>query len=142
MIRKFFIFFCSTLLFTSCQKEIISVWILQGKWTIEELYVKQDFAGKKSEYFISNAGTIQFKKENEGATTSAQDTTIKVAEFNWVMEDKNVIITYNTDSSKEIWNIIERKNNEQIWECTQTIKHESGGISTQEIRYRKIKMVR
>lgn len=142
MIKKILIFSILLFLFSACQKEIISVWILQGKWTIEELQVKQDFSGKISQYVINNAGTMHFKKENEGNSTSAQDTTIKTADFNWVMEDKNVIITYIKDSSKEIWKILDRKRNEQVWECTQEIKHQNGGITTVETRYRKIKLVR
>ncbi len=131
------IFLCFTSFF-SCQKEIVSVWLLRGDWSIKELTVKKDFLGKKSEYTINNAGTFHFEKKEKGNLTQAQDSALITDDFTWRIESKTITITYQESESIETWTIINKSNNRQEWEITENFTHESGGISTKETRYRKI----
>jgi hypothetical protein len=138
MIRKIAVFLLCISTFFSCQKEIISVLLLRGEWNITELTVKKDFSGKTSEYTINNAGTFHFDKKEKGKLTQAQDTSLITEDFTWRMENKTITINYEDSEVIETWTIIRKSSDYQEWEITQNFTHESGGLSSKEIRYRKI----
>lgn len=138
MNRKTIIFFSILFIALSCGKEMHSTILKQGDWSIEKLYVKQEFPGKTSEYNLENAGTYHFEKENKGNFTDAIDTSFTNRNFQWSSDGKIISITYDTTSVSENWKIIETGLNHQEWEITQNILHENGGVSTTEKRYRKI----
>lgn len=136
--RKKLILFIYIISVFSCRKEIISVVQLRGEWNIVELTVKKYFFGKTSEYTLSNAGTFHFDKKEKGNLTQAQDSSIITEGFTWRLENKTITINYQDSEVIETWTIIHKSNDYQEWEITQNFTHESGGVSSKEIRYRKI----
>lgn len=136
--RKIIVVFSLVFCIFSCGKEVHSTLLKRGDWSIEKLYVLQDFSGKTSEYYLSNAGTYHFDKDDEGNFTNATDTLFSSRKFQWSSDGKTVSITYDTTTVSENWQVIKSGLNHQEWEITQNIPHENGGVSTIEKRYRKI----
>ncbi len=138
MIKKIILLFLATTSLISCKKEIHSVLLERGDWSISTLYVKQDFSGKISEYYLNNAGTFHFEKEEKGNFTNAADTTFSNSNFKWISNGEIISITYDSTSVSEKWTVIKSEISRQEWEITQDIVHEKGGLSFTEKRYRKI----
>jgi hypothetical protein len=138
MIKKIILLFLATTSLISCKKEIHSLLLERGDWSISSLYVKQDFSGKISEYYVSNAGTFHFEKEEKGRFTNASDSTFSNTEFKWISDGARVSLTFDSTSVSEKWTILKSEISRQEWEITQNIIHQKGGLSFTEKRYRKI----
>lgn len=138
MRKAAFTIICFVLLLSSCSKESIFSYYLEGNWTISQLKVTETTATISSSYTLLNAGTYSFNENNEGSLTTSADTSKKTLLFKWSAEsNKKVLLTFENQSF-ESWKVVSDQPKTQTWECTITETISSGGIVVKHTVYRKM----